>query len=109
MTPKDSLQTQRPSMTSLLKGIVEDAKDLFIYELTAIKLEITEELQNEKNKSLLLVGGVVASTVGGVLLALMLVHLLDLYSDVPLWGCYGLIGSIVTLIGLMICTRGKSR
>ena len=102
-------QASRPSMGSLLSGLVTDVKDLFVYEVAAAKLEIQEELDQAKHTAISLGIGVGVSVVGGLLLAFMLVHILAAYVDMPLWGCYGIVGGILTILGVMFLYKGKRR
>ena len=83
-----------PSLAALLGGIMHDAKDLLVQELTLAKLEGHEELGQIKTAVLLLGIGIGVGAVGGILLSMMLVHVLAAYTDMPLWGCYGIVGSV---------------
>jgi protein-S-isoprenylcysteine O-methyltransferase Ste14 len=102
-------QAPRPSIASLLRGIIADVRNLFVYELTATKLEIQEELDQAKKVAASLSIGAGVSAVGGLLLALMLVHMLAAHTDVPLWGCYGIVGGILTVLGAMLLYSGRRR
>src|SRR4030095_4720008 len=97
------------SLAALLGGIMKDAKDLLVQELTLAKLEGQEELGHIKTAVLLLgIGGGVAA-VGGLLLSVMLVHVLAAYTDVPLWGCYGIVGSGFGVLGWVLLASGKHK
>ena len=96
-----------PSLAALLGGIMHDAKYVLVQELTLAKLEGHDKLGHIKTAALLLgIGGGVAA-VGGVLLSVMLVHVLAAYTDIPLWGCYGIVGSVLALIGWVLLASGK--
>jgi len=98
-----------PSLAALLGGIMKDAKDLLVQELTLAKLEGRDELDHLKTAALLLgIGGGVAA-VGGVLLSVMLVHVLAAYTDMPLWGCYGIVGSGFGVLGWVLLAAGKHK
>jgi len=98
-----------PSLAALLGGLMKDAKDLLIQELTLAKLEGHDELRHLKTAALLLgIGGGVAA-VGGLLLSVMLVHVLAAYTDVPLWGCYGIVGSVFGVLGWVLLASGKHK
>ena len=102
-----SPQPAAPSLAALLGGIMHDAKDLLIQELTLATLEGHEELGRLKTAALLLgIGGGIAA-VGGLLLSVMLVHGLAAYTDVPLWGCYGIVGSVLVVLGGVLLASGK--
>ena len=96
-----------PSLAALLGGIMQDAKDVLVQELTLAKLEGHEELDRLKTAALLLGIGVGVAGVGGILLSVMLVHGLAAYTDVPLWGCYGIVGSVFGVLGWVLLAAGK--
>ena len=95
------------SLAALLGGIMQDAKDLLVQELTLAKLEGHEELGRLKTAALLLGIGAGVAAVGGMLLSVMLVHGLSAYTDMPLWGCYGIVGSVLVVLGGMLLASGK--
>src|SRR6185295_2441837 len=98
-----------PSLAALLGGIMHDAKNLLVQELTLAKLEGQDELGQLKTAALLLgLGGGVAA-VGGLLLSVMLVHVLAEYTHVPLWGCYGIVGSGCGVLGWVLLAAGKHK
>jgi hypothetical protein len=86
-----------PNLAALLGGIMHDAKDLLLQELTLAKLEGHDELRQIK------------TAVGGILLSLMLVHGLAAYTDIPLWGCYGIVGSVFGVLGWVLLASGKHK
>jgi hypothetical protein len=47
--------------------------------------------------------------VGGLLIVLMVVHLLDAFTDLPLWGCYGIVGIVLLTIGAVFLYSAKRR
>jgi hypothetical protein len=95
------------SLASLVGGIINDAKDLLLHEFTMAKLEMKDELNKTKTAAVSLAIGAGISTVGGLLLILMLVHLLAALTPIPLWGSYGIIGAVLLLIGVILLMRGK--
>ena len=102
-----SPQPAAPSLAALLGGIMQDAKDVLVQELTLAKLEGHEELDRLKTAVLLLGIGAGVAAVGGMLLSVMLVHGLAAYTDMPLWGCYGIVGSVFGLLGWVLLASGK--
>ena len=98
-----------PSLAALLCGIMHDAKDLLVQELTLAKLEGHDELRQIKTAALLLgIGGGLAAG-GGLLLSVMLVHVLAAYTDMPLWGCYGIVGSVLAVLGGVLLALGTHK
>ena len=98
-----------PSLAALLGGIMKDAKDLLVQELTLAKLEGHDELRQIKTAALSLGIGVGVAAVGGILLSVMFVHVLAAYTDIPLWGCYGIVGSVFGVLGWVLLASGKHK
>jgi hypothetical protein len=98
-----------PSLAALLGGIMKDAKDLLVQELTLAKLEGHDELRQIKTAALSLGIGVGVAAVGGILLSVMLVQVLAAYTDIPLWGCYGIVGSVFGVLGGVLLALGKHK
>jgi hypothetical protein len=98
-----------PSLATLLSGIMKDAKDLLLQELTLAKLEGHDEVRQIKTAALSLGIGVGVAAVGGILLSVMLVHVLAAYTDIPLWGCYGIVGSVFGVLGWVLLASGKHK
>ena len=98
-----------PSLAALLGGIMQDAKDLLVQELTLAKLEGHDEVRQIKTAALSLGIGVGVAAVGGILLSVMLVHMLAAYTDIPLWGCYGIVGSVFGVLGWVLLASGKHK
>lgn len=101
-----SQPSAQPSLAVLLGGILNDAKDLLIQEVTLAKLEVQDELRHTKTAALYLGIGMGVATVGGMLLSLMLAHVLAAYTDMPLWGCYGIVGSVPAVLGMVLFAAG---
>ena len=88
---------------------MKDAKDLLVQELTLAKLEGHDEVRQIKTAALSLGIGVGVAAVGGILLSVMLVHVLAAYTDIPLWGCYGIVGSVFGVLGWVLLASGKHK
>jgi hypothetical protein len=88
------------SATSLLRGIVSDAQDLFQQQLALFRAEIKDDFRKTLGILIAIVSGAFLVAVGGALLMFMLVHLLSsLVPTLPLWGCFGVVGGCVGLVG----------
>jgi hypothetical protein len=104
-----SADDEKPGIGVLLGGIVADMRNLLVQELKLAKIEIGEDLQRAKHAvTALAVGGAILA-LGGLLLILMLVHLLDALTPLPLWGAYGVIGGLLLVIGIVALVTGKKR
>jgi Putative Actinobacterial Holin-X, holin superfamily III len=101
-----SQRSAEPNLAALLGGIINDAKGLLIQELTLAKLEVQDELRQIKTAALYLSIGIGVATVSGMLLSVMLVHVLVAYTAMPLWGCYGIVGSALAVLGGVLLASG---
>jgi hypothetical protein len=97
-----------PSLAQLLTGIVNDAKELMRQELALAKHEIREDLRRTKAAMLSLGIGIGVAAIGGLLLILMLVHLLNALAGLPLWACYGIVGGLFLIIGGVLLLIAKN-
>ncbi len=98
-----------PSFVSLVRGIASDAKDLLMQEAALTKLEVQCELRKAKTTAITLGIGIGVFAAGAMLLMLMLVHMLAALTVVPLWGCYGIVGSILFVLGGILLAAGKTK
>lgn len=101
--------TAEPSIAVLLSGIVNGAKNLLEQEVMMFKLEARDELHKAKSAAVTLGIGIGIVTAGGMLLSVMLVQVLTVSTELPLWGCYGLVGSGLVLLGSVLLTVGKHK
>jgi Putative Actinobacterial Holin-X, holin superfamily III len=105
----NSPYTSEPSLSELLTGLVNDVKALLQQELALAKHEIRAELRKMLRAvvSLGLGGGI--AVVGGWLLILMLVHLLHALTALPLWVCYGIVGGLFAIGGVVLLVIGQRK
>jgi Putative Actinobacterial Holin-X, holin superfamily III len=97
------------SFVSLLGGIANDAKELLLQEVALTKLEVRYELLKAKTAAIALGIGIGIIAMGGLLLLFMLVHLLAVLTVVPLWGCYGIVGIALVILGGVLLATGKTK
>ena len=93
----------------MLGGIANDATELLRQEMTLTKLEVKYELCKAKSAAIALGIGIGTMAMGGILLMLMLVHVLDAFATVPLWGCYGIVGGLFVVLGVGLLAAGKTK
>jgi hypothetical protein len=97
-----------PSLAQLLTGIVDDAKELMRQELALAKHEIREDLRKTKTAMVSLGIGIGVAAIGGLLLIVMLVHLLQALAGLPLWACYGIVGGLFVIVGGVLLLIAKN-
>ena len=90
----------RFSVTSLVSGIVSDAQDLFRQQLAMFRAEIKDDLRQTIGILIAILSGGFMVAVSGAIFCFMLVYLLhSLAPALPLWGCFGIVGACVALVG----------
>lgn len=98
---------EEASMTSLLRGIINDLGDLIRQEIRFARTEIRSDVRKTARACAVLALGVGAACLGVVLVALMGVHLIHTLSSpagtdtasIPLWGCYGIVAAVFLIVG----------
>lgn len=101
------LDNSEPTLAQLVQDLVGDAKLLMRQELALAKHEMHEEVRKTKTALVSLGAGIGITAVGGLLLIVMLVHLLNALTEWPLWLCYGIIGGICAIAGVVLLYRAK--
>ena len=97
-----------PTLTQLVSELMSDAKELLRQELALAKHEISEEVSKTKVALIALGTGIGITAIGGLLLIFMLVHVLNALTGLPLWACYGIVGGVLAVVGMIMIWRGKS-
>jgi hypothetical protein len=90
-----------------MKGILLDAQELLGQQVQLFRSEVKQEVRQLKSGivSISIGAGIVAA--GALTLVGMLVHLLAAKTEIPLWGCYGIVGGGLMVPGLLILLGGK--
>jgi len=90
------------SVTALVTGIVGDAQELLKQQLALFKAEVREDMRKTSEASVSLAIGLTATLLGSIVLLFAVSHLLFWAFDgrVPLWGCYAMVGGVVTAVGV---------
>lgn len=91
----------------LVGGIITDVHVLIRQQLALFQHEIKGEIGHAREAGSLVAIGLAILVIGGVLLCGMLVHLLARVAPgLPLWGCYGIVGTPVAAMGGILCLAG---
>jgi hypothetical protein len=88
---------------------VADASQLIHQEVALAKHEIHGEIRKTTGAVAALGVGVGLAALGGLLLIIMVVHLLNALTPLPLWACYGIVGGACAVGGLVALYMGKQR
>ncbi len=103
-------KASKPSVTLLVHELINNTKQLLLRELELAKHEIGEGLRKTKSVATSLGIGIAVAGIGIILLVLMLVHLLHAVTDIPLWGSYGIVGGLLTILagGVLYMAKKKA-
>ncbi|MFL5240755.1 MAG: phage holin family protein [Gemmataceae bacterium] len=99
----------RQSPSALIGGIVDDVRLLLRQEVQLATQELKQEWQKTKSAATSFAAGLVVLVFACFILAFMLVYLLAYYTAIPTWGCYGIVGGILALIGIGLFIFGKQK
>jgi hypothetical protein len=102
-------EPSKPSVSSLISGILQDIATLIHKEFTAARLEVVDELQKARSAALLIGLAAGALLIGTILLCFMLVYLLQSLTQLELWICYGIVGGTFAIIGVIVLFAAKQR
>ncbi len=98
------------SVTQLVTGIVADAQDLGLKHLALFRSEVLRDIRQTKEGLVSVVIGFALVQIGGLLVCHMLALLLtQLFPTLPLWGGYGIVGSVVIACGSIPLMNGIKR
>jgi uncharacterized membrane protein YqjE len=91
----------------LLAGILTDVEMLIGQQMALFRHEIGEEVGQAREAGAYIVVGLVIVLTSTLLLSLMVVHLLALLiPGLPLWACFGIVGTPLTFLGGAVCLTG---
>jgi len=107
------------SVTALVGGIVTDFQDLLKQQLQLARQEVQADLTKGKDAVMALALGVGILLLGATPLCFALVHLLHWLSlppgvvadpsHLPLWGCFAIVGGLLTAVGASVAFLGKKK
>jgi hypothetical protein len=101
---------QEAGVMELVNGIITDVHVLTKQQLALFRHEIKGEIGHAREAGSLVAAGLAIVAMGSVLLCAMLVHLLvRMAPDLPLWGCYGIVGTPIAVLGSILCLVGIQR
>jgi hypothetical protein len=105
------------SVTSLVRGIVNDVQDLVKQQLQLTREEIQADVKKSKEPILLFLSGAGSFLLCGITFCLALAHLLhwltiprgtDL-SGLPLWGSYAIVCVAFLILGAILFAVGANK
>jgi len=96
-------------LAQLLTGLMHDAQTLLRQEMALATHELRVALRHTIRAVMCLGIGIGIAAMGGWLLILMLVHLLQALTALPLWACYGIVGGVLAAGGMVLLVLGKRK
>jgi hypothetical protein len=107
--PGDAQRVPKPTLLSLVRGIVDDAKQLVLGQYELRKYQTLRQVAKAKLVAIWTGIGIAFAGIGTILVTLMVVHLLHEVLNLPLWGSYGIVGIVLIAIGGGFLYGAKSR
>jgi uncharacterized membrane protein len=98
----------RASVISLVRGIIDDAKQLLLAHYEFRKYQTLQQVSKAKTVAIWMGIGIAFAGAGVLLIILMVVHLLHDFSNLPLWESYGIVGIVLLVIGGVFLYGGKN-
>ena len=95
----DAQRIPKPSLLSLVRGIIDDAKQLVIGQYEFRKYQTLRQIAKAKVVAIWIGTGIAFAGIGTILITLMAVHLLHDVLNLPLWGSYGIVGVALIVAG----------
>ncbi|MGH7258152.1 MAG: phage holin family protein [Nitrospiraceae bacterium] len=91
-----------PSVARLISDLLADLRTLMQQQVQLLRHEIEAEVDKVKKASMWLAVGGALMGLGGLLLIITMVHLLQAVTDLPLWACYGIVGTLLAVGGFVL-------
>jgi hypothetical protein len=102
----ENVQSDAPSMASLVGGIISDATRLVRQEIALARREMQAEFDKAKVAGVSLAAGAGLTMFGAVFLGLMVVFLLHEVGGLPLWASFLIVGGVVAIAGAILLYAG---
>lgn len=93
------------SIASLVTGLVEDLRRLFAQEVQLARHEMQHELGKLVKGAMHAGIAIVLAMLATLFLLMAVIHLLHVYSGLPLWACYGIVGLLAAAGGAAVFAR----
>jgi hypothetical protein len=104
---REVVSDSEPGLATLVGGIARDGQTLLKQQVELLRAEVKQELRQLRRGMLSLGIGAGIGAIGAVFLLATLAHVLKAYTQIPMWGCYAIVGGVVTATGLAILFGGK--
>jgi hypothetical protein len=103
----NNLEKPDAGVMELVGGIITDVHLLTKQQLALFRHEMKGEIGHAREAGTLVAIGASVLIVGSILLCQMFVQLIAwIAPEIPLWGCYAIVGTPVAAIGGYVCMLG---
>jgi len=105
------LQTHNePSLTNLVKGIIDDVQDLTKQQFALLKQELQEDMSKTRKAAMPMVLGLIVAFIGVLLLGHGLALLLGwIFPGLPVWAAYAIVGGVIMGVGVALFFAGEKQ
>src|SRR5262249_42569759 len=101
-TGHENMESTDSNVASRIASIVRDIQTLVERQLLLLRREIEAEIRKGRNAVISMGAGAGITAVAVIVLVLMAVQILNTYTALPLWGCYGLVGGFLAVVGILL-------
>lgn len=105
----ETIMDDRTSIPALIKGLLDDARDLIREELQLARAEIREEITALQTVTIAFAVAAVVGLLGGMLLAIALGGALAYFLRWPSWAGYGVMALLFLAGGYGLCLYARAR
>jgi len=106
---RDGDAAEGRDLPEIVGAIARDGERLLAQHVELLRNELREEVREAGLAAASAGAGAGLVAAGSVMGALMLVHGLHRHTRLPLWGCYGLVGGLLTTFGTGLIASGAAR
>jgi len=105
------LQTHNePSLTNLVKGVIDDVQSLTKQEFALLKQELKEDMTKTRKAAMPMVVGLIVAFIGVLLLGHGLALLLNwIFPGLPVWAAYTIVGVLIVGAGGALFFAGEKQ
>ena len=98
-----------PSIKDLIRGVLDDTRELIREEIALARAELREELSKARTAAIAIGAAAVAGVIGVVMLCVAAGGALADLLEWPAWGGYGIVAFVLLAGALALVTVGKKR
>src|SRR5262245_32713060 len=105
------LQTHtEPSLTDLLKGVIDDIQDLTRQQFALLTQELREDMRKSRRAAMPMLVGLIVAFIGVLVLGHGLALLLNwIFPGLPVWAAYIIVGALTVGTGVALFFAGEKQ